>query len=166
VLVERSGSQLKKARRFIKADVAEIHLGGMPAVVAVPRTFMNNAGQAIAPLARYYNVDPEGLLVVHDDIDLPFGKLRAQVGRGPGGHNGVASVIQSLRSKDFWRLKVGVGRPPGRQDPADYVLKRFGAKERPEMDLTVQYAADVAEIFVTDGGEAARRRAGEIGTEA
>lgn len=154
----------KKARRFVRAEVAEVRLHGESAVLALPRSFMNSVGQVVAPLARYYRVEPHRLLVVHDDIDLPFGKLKAQVGRGPGGHNGVASIITSLRTKDFWRLKVGVGRPPGRQDPADYVLRKFASGERPDMDLTVQYAADVVEAFVTEGGEAARQKAGEIGS--
>lgn len=140
-----------------------MRLDAEPVVLALPRTFMNQAGQAVAPLARYYKVAPDHLLVVHDDIDLPFGKLRAHPGRGAGGHNGVASLIRSLGTNDFWRLKIGVGRPPGRMDPADYVLRRFAAKERPEIDLTVQYAADVIEVFAADGGEAARQRAGELG---
>jgi PTH1 family peptidyl-tRNA hydrolase len=163
VLAERTNAKLKRARRFIRAEVAEVRLGDERAVLAQSRTFMNNVGQAVAPLSDYYDVEPDRLLVVHDDIDLPFGKLRAQVGRGPGGHNGVSSIVQSIGSREFWRLKIGVGRPPGRQDPADYVLKRFAARERPEVDLTVQYAADVVEVFVADGGDAARQRAGEIG---
>ncbi len=125
---------------------------------------MNHAGQAVAPLARYYRVDLDRLLVVHDDIDLPFAKLRVQEAGGAGGHNGVTSVANSLGSKVFWRLKVGVGRPPGRQDPADFVLRTFAKRERAEVDLLVQYAADVAELFATDGGPAARQRAGEVGS--
>jgi PTH1 family peptidyl-tRNA hydrolase len=130
----------------------------------MPRTFMNTAGQAVAPLARYYDVAPDGILLVHDDIDLPFAKLRVQMGRGPGGHNGVDSVIRSLGTRDCWRLKIGVGRPPGRMDPADYVLRRFSKKERPEIDLTVQLGADLVEVFAAEGGEAARQRAGEVST--
>ncbi len=166
ILAARTGVTLKRARRFIRADVGEVRLGDASVVLALPGTFMNSAGQVVAPLARYYHVDPERLFVVHDDIDLPFGKLRSQGGRGSGGHNGVASVVRSMGTREFWRLKIGVGRPPGRQDPADYVLKRFSKKERPEMDLVVQYAADVVEAFVTEGGEAARQRAGEMGTRA
>jgi PTH1 family peptidyl-tRNA hydrolase len=164
-LADRLGLTLSKAKRFIRADVAETRIGGRAAVIAEPRTFMNNAGQAVAPLARYYKVGIDDLLVIHDDIDLPFGKMRAQVGRGPGGHNGVSSVARSLGSRDFWRLKLGVGRPPGRQDPADFVLRRFKTKERADVDLMVQYAADLVEVFVTEGGPAARQRAGEVGRE-
>lgn len=131
-------------------------------MLAVPRTFMNESGQAVAPLVRYFKTPPDQLLVIHDDIDLPFAKLRVQQGRSAGGNNGVRSIIGSLRTQDFWRLKCGVGRPPGRQDPADFVLRPFAAQERPEVDLMVQLAADVVEIFVTAGGDAARQRAGEL----
>ena len=162
VLVERAGATLKGAPRSIRAEAAEVRYGESAAVLARPRTFMNDAGQAVAPLVRYYRVSPDRLFVIHDDIDLPFAKLRVQVGRGPGGHNGVGSVADSLGTRDFWRLKIGVGRPPGRQDPADYVLRRFAAKQRPDIDLALQYAADVVEIFVTDGAEPARQKAGEL----
>ena len=128
----------------------------------MPRVFMNESGRAVVPLVRYYRVPGERLLVVHDDIDLPFGKLRAQRGGGHGGHNGVRSVARMLGDADFWRLKVGVGRPPGRMNPADYVLKRFTAAEQPEIDVTVQYAADLIEQFITDSGEVIRERAGQL----
>ncbi len=131
-------------------------------MLALPRTFMNESGQAVAPLVRYFSTPQERFLVIHDDIDLPFAKMRVQEGRGPGGNNGVKSIIQSVGSQDFWRLKCGVGRPPGRQDPADFVLRPFRKEEREEIDLVVQYAADVVETFVTEGGEAARERAGEL----
>jgi PTH1 family peptidyl-tRNA hydrolase len=159
----RVDAAFKKARRFIRAEAAEIRLGERPVVLALPRTFMNHSGQSVAPLAKYYAVDPESLLLVHDDIDLGFAKLRVQFGRGPGGHNGVTSVVQSIGTREFWRLKIGVGRPPGRQDPADYVLRRFSKKEREEIDLTVQLGADIVEMFAVDGPEAARQRAGEMG---
>lgn len=127
---------------------------------------MNESGQAVAPLARYFSTMPERLLVVHDDIDLPFAKLRVQEGRSAGGNNGIKSTIGSLGTQDFWRLKCGVGRPPGRQNPADFVLKPFSRKEREEIDLVVQLAADVVETFVTDGGDAARQQAGELNRQA
>jgi len=154
-------ASFKKARRPIRADVAELHVGASRAVLAVPRTFMNESGQAVAPLARYYRVLPEDLLIIHDDIDLPFAKLRAQLGRGAGGNNGVSSVIRSLRTQEFWRLKIGVGRPPGRVDPADFVLERFTTVERSDMDVTVARAADVVGAFIAGGGDVARQRAGE-----
>ena len=152
-LCRRYDVGLKRARRPIRADVAELHVDAQRVGVAVPRTYMNESGQAVAPLMRYYRVLPEDLLVVHDDIDLPFAKLRIQLGRGAGGNNGVASVIRSLRTPEFWRLKIGVGRPPGRVDPADFVLNRFTTVERSEMDLTVTLASEVVETFILEGGE-------------
>ena len=161
-LADRLGASFKKAPRFMRADVAEVHLERERVVFAVPRTFMNESGQAVAPLVRYYKTPADRLLVVHDDIDLPFAKLRVQEDRGPGGNNGVRSIIRSLGSQEFWRLKLGVGRPPGRQDPADFVLRPFTSHERPEIDVTIQLAADLIETFVADGGDAARQRAGEL----
>ncbi len=161
LLAERHGGAFKKARRFIRAQVAEVRIGDVPAVLALPLTFMNESGQAVAPLMRYYRTPRDGLLVIHDDIDLPFAKLRVSHDSGPGGNNGVKSIIRSLGAADFWRLKVGVGRPPGRMEPAAFVLKRFAAKERPEIDVSVQLAADVAETFAARGGEDARQHAGE-----
>jgi len=163
-LAERHGISFKRARRFIRAEVAEAHLAGGKVVLAMPHTFMNESGQAVAPLARYYGVDPARLLVVHDDIDLDLGILRVQLGRGPGGHNGVESIIRSLGTRDFWRLRCGVGRPPSLIDPADFVLRPFSAAEREVADAMVAQAADLVETFVEGGGEAARQRAGERNT--
>jgi PTH1 family peptidyl-tRNA hydrolase len=113
-------------------------------------------------MLRWYGIEPTGLLVAHDDIDLGFGLLRVQFGRGSGGNNGVRSTIGSLGTRDFWRLRIGVGRPPGRMDPADFVLRPFTRAERPEMDVVVELAADVAEVFLAAGGDAARRVAGDL----
>ncbi len=157
-----NGLVLKRARSTIAADVAEANLAGRRAVLAVPRTFMNESGQAVAPLCRYYGIDPDRTLVIHDDIDVPFGKLKVQWARGHGGNNGVRSVISSLKTEEFWRLKIGVGRPPGHMDPADYVLSRFSKSEHEAIDVAVYRAADVAASFITDGGERARQLAGEL----
>ncbi len=158
----RFGGSFKKAPRFISAEVADLHISGTRVVLALPRTFMNESGQAVAPLVRYFSPPPDRLLIVHDDIDLPFAKLRVQEGRSAGGNNGVRSIIRSLGTQDFWRLKCGVGRPPGRQDPADFVLRPFTKKEREDIDVTVQLAADVVETFIAEGGDAARQMAGEL----
>ena len=123
---------------------------------------MNESGQAVAPLCRYYGIESDRILVIHDDIDVPFGKLKVQWGRGHGGNNGVRSVIGSLKTEDFWRLKIGVGRPPSHMDPADYVLGRFRSNESEAVDVAVYRAADVAAMFITDGGERARQFAGEL----
>jgi PTH1 family peptidyl-tRNA hydrolase len=123
---------------------------------------MNHAGQAVAPLVRYFGIIPDRLLVVHDDIDVPFAKLKVQWSRGHGGNNGVRSTIGSLKSNDFWRLKIGVGRPPGRMDPADFVLGRFSRSERDDAETAVYRAADVIERFIRYGGDDARQYAGEL----
>ncbi len=162
LLAARHDAAFKKARRFISADVAEITTTAGKIVAARPTTFMNESGNAVAPLARYYKADGDAILVVHDDIDLPFAKLRVQKGGGAGGNNGVRSVAKSLKTQEFWRLKCGVGRPPGRMDPANFVLRPFAASEREEIDLAVQYAVDLIELYVAEGGDAARQRAGEV----
>jgi len=154
--------KFKRARLGIRADVATTRFGEVRAVLALPRTFMNECGQSIAPLVRYERVDGERLLLVHDDIDLPFAKLKVQFGGGEGGHNGVRSTVRSLGTNEFWRLKIGVGRPPGRVDPADYVLNRFAKVERASVDDAVIRSLRVIEVFVVDGGDAARQTAGEL----
>lgn len=153
---------MKAARQGIRADIAETNLGGNRAFVAVPRTFMNESGQAVAPLVRYYGIDESRMLVVHDDIDVPFGKLKVAEGGGHGGNNGVRSIIGSMGSSGFWRLKVGVGRPPRHMEPADFVLGRFKGSEREGMDTAVYRAADVITKFIESDGDTARQYAGEL----
>jgi peptidyl-tRNA hydrolase, PTH1 family len=113
----------------------------------VPNRFMNESGGPVKSTLDYYGLESDELLVIHDDIDLPFGRLRVQVGGGSGGHNGVRSVEKALGTSAFGRLKVGVGRPPGSMDPADYVLRPFTKKERTEVDSMVEDAADVVELW-------------------
>ncbi len=136
-------------------------MGERTATLALPTTYMNESGGPVAGLVDYYGIELDQLVVIHDDIDLPFGRLRFQFDRGPGGHNGVASVAKSLGSREFWRLKIGVGRPPGRMDPADFVLRRFTKKEQSDVESLVVEAADVLVAFATDGDEAARQYAGD-----
>ena len=154
--------RFKRARLGIRADVASLRIGEARTVLALPRTFMNECGQSIAPLVRYEHVDGDRLLVVHDDIDLPFAKLKVQFGGGAGGHNGIRSIVNSLGTNEFWRLKIGVGRPPDRIDPADYVLNRFAKVERASVDDAVIRSIRVVEVFAIDGGDAARQAAGEL----
>ncbi len=146
----------------MRAEVAEILLEERRGLLSTPHTFMNESGQAVAPLVRYFGIKLENLLIVHDDIDVPFGKLKVQWAGGHGGNNGVRSIVGSLKTGDFWRLKLGVGRPHGRIDPADYVLARFGAKERGDIDVTIARAADVIGRFIGSGGDDARQFGGEL----
>lgn len=137
-------------------------IGEHRAILVLPLTFMNESGQAVSPIVRYYGIEADNLLVIHDDIDLPFAKLKIQWAGGHGGNNGVRSTAKSMKTPDFWRLKIGVGRPPGRMDPADYVLSRFRAGESEEMAVSVHRAGDVIEDFISFGGAYARQSAGEL----
>jgi PTH1 family peptidyl-tRNA hydrolase len=128
-------------------------------IVAVPMSFMNEVGGPVSALLKYFKASPSELLVIHDDIDLGFGRLRFQVGGGSGGHNGLRSTEKSLGTPDFARLKIGVGRPPGKLDPAVYVLRRFTKAERVEMDIVVEDGAEVALRWLEDA-VAARDLAG------
>ena len=154
-------ASFKRAPKRILAEIAELHYFDARLVLALPMTFMNESGGPVSGLAKYFSVDAGRLVLVHDDIDLPFGKLRFQGGRGAGGHNGVASVVRSLGSQEIWRLKLGVGRPPGRMDPADFVLRRFTKDERDDVDLMVSAGVGVLRTFVEHGSEAAQQEAGD-----
>jgi PTH1 family peptidyl-tRNA hydrolase len=145
-------------RHKANADVLEGRLADRRVVLAVPRTYMNVSGGPVAGLLRYYSVPPADLVVVHDDLDLGFGVVRLKQGGGEGGHNGLRSISASIGTKDYLRVRIGIGRPPGRQDPADFVLKRFSGAERKELDFAVDLAADAAEALLRDGLEPAQNR--------
>lgn len=154
LLASRIGAKFGRHRRAV-ADVAEGRLGvGADAprlVLAKPLTYMNLSGGPAAALAQFYKVPPAQVIAVHDELDIDFGQLRAKVGGGEGGHNGLRSMSKSLSTKDYLRVRFGIGRPPGRQDPADYVLSDFSAAERKELDFLVDRAADMTEALVTRG---------------
>jgi peptidyl-tRNA hydrolase, PTH1 family len=132
--------------------------GRVPVLLAAPETYMNVSGQAVADLARRRRVRPDSLLLVHDDLDLPLGRLRLRPGNGAGGHNGVRSVIEYLGTRAFPRLRVGIGRPPEGVEPETFVLERFTADERTVIEDTVERAANAALAVVSDGLEAAMNR--------
>lgn len=154
------GEKLGRGPSRVRCSTAESIVGGTKVVLAVPLTYMNESGGPVRSLADYFGVTGENLLVIHDDIDLPFGRLRLQLDGGTGGHNGLRSIETALGTREFVRLKFGVGRPPGRMDPADFVLRRFAKAERVEVDLMISDAADVAASWITDP-ETATRQAGE-----
>jgi len=153
---------LRLARHKARADVAEGRLppiGGRPGprvVLATPNSYMNESGGPVSALARFYRVPPSRILVVHDELDIPFADLRLKLGGGEGGHNGLRSVSQSLATKDYCRLRVGIGRPPGRTDPADFVLRDFSGSERKELALLLAEAADAVRDVATSGWERAQ----------
>ena len=149
-LAERHGARLRRSPRRSGCRTARIIVDGEPALPALPRASMNVCGPAVRRTLDYFHVDTSDLLVVHDDIDLPFGRLRLRRGRGHGGHNGVRSVIGALATRGFWRLKLGLGRPPAGMDPAAFVLARFSPEERREVDSMVGDAVAVVEAFIGD----------------
>ncbi len=157
LLAARAGGG-RFAKHKSNADVLEGRLAGRRAVLAVPRTYMNVSGGPVAGLLRYYGVAPADLVVVHDDLDLGFGVVRLKQGGGEGGHNGLRSISASIGTKDYLRVRFGIGRPPGRQDPADFVLKRFSGAERKELEFAVDLAADAAEALLRDGLEPTQNR--------
>jgi PTH1 family peptidyl-tRNA hydrolase len=153
-LLERHGASLSRAPSRLRSMLATVGTGEGRALIVVPTTFMNDSGQAVRSSLDYHKVPPASMIVVHDDIDLAFGRFRLQVGGGSGGHNGIRSLERSLGTKEFNRLKFGVGRPPGTMDPADFVLRRFSAAERPEVDVMVEEAADVIELWLSEPARA------------
>ncbi len=129
---------------------------GEQVIMAVSDSYMNTSGGPTTKLLNYFKVDPENLIVIHDELDLPFGTLRLKRGGGEGGHNGLKSISQSLGNKNYVRLRFGVGRPPGRQDPADFVLSPFSTTERKDLAVLIELAADAAEDVLTQGLEKAQ----------
>ncbi|MEV6370011.1 aminoacyl-tRNA hydrolase [Micromonospora musae] len=154
LLAQRVGAKFGRHRRAV-AEVAEGRLGfGGPRLVLVkPLTYMNLSGGPVAALAQFYKVPPGQVVAVHDELDIGYGQLRVKCGGGEGGHNGLRSMTKSLGTKEYVRVRFGIGRPPGRQDPADYVLSDFSAVERKELEFLVDRAADVVESVVTRGVE-------------
>jgi peptidyl-tRNA hydrolase, PTH1 family len=153
-LLEQNQEKWHRAPSRVRCQTAQLGVGQAQVLIAAPLTFMNESGGAVRALLDYYSTPPENLLVVHDDIDLAFGRLRMQVGGGNGGHNGVRSIESALGGADFTRLKMGVGRPPGSMDPADFVLRRFTKAEHPEAALMVADAVDVIEQWFDDPASA------------
>ncbi|MGW4467655.1 aminoacyl-tRNA hydrolase [Micromonospora sp. NPDC004704] len=154
LIASRIGAKFGRHKRAV-ADVAEGRLGfdGPKLVLAKPLTYMNLSGGPVVALAQFYKVPAVQVIAVHDELDIPYGQLRVKVGGGEGGHNGLRSMSKSLATKDYVRVRVGVGRPPGRQDPADYVLSDFSPVERKELDFLVDRAADVVESVILRGVE-------------
>lgn len=132
--------------------------GGDKLVLAKPNSYMNVSGAPVGALARFYSVPPERIVLVHDELDIPFDTIKLKVGGGHGGHNGIRDVARVLTTPDFPRVRVGIGRPPGRQDPADWVLAPFGAAERPNLPILVADAADAVEQLIAEGLVAAQQK--------
>ncbi|MCW2553120.1 MAG: Peptidyl-tRNA hydrolase [Mycobacterium sp.] len=155
ILADRIGSGFKVHKRS-GAEVATGRLGGRSIVLAKPRVYMNESGRQVGPLANFYSVDPADVIAIHDELDIDFGRIRLKLGGGEGGHNGLRSVASALGTKDFQRVRIGIGRPPGRKDPATYVLENFSAAERQEVGTICEQAADATELLIQLGLETAQ----------
>ncbi len=197
VLIDRHQGRLK-SEKGLHSLAAEIRVGGRRVLVAVPQTFMNESGRAVAPLVRRAGIDQAGghggddhsgesdegesdgseddprvrpppsgiasrLIVVHDELDLPSGRVKVKSGGGSAGNNGLKSIDSYLHDNQYLRVRVGIGKPPGRQSGADYVLKRPGATEKAVLATAVEEAADAVEAIVTQGVEAAMNRVNSAG---
>ena len=156
-LASRLGATFKVHKAGATVAEARIRPGGDRVALAVPSTYMNVSGRPVAGLLKFYSLDASRLIVIHDELDLPYDTVRLKTGGGPGGHNGVRDII-NVAGPDFIRVRVGVGRPPGRQDPADFVLSPFSKAERETLPNLISDAADAAELVITDGLLAAQQR--------
>ena len=151
-----AGFRTHKAR----AQVLEgrLGIGGPRVVLAKPMSYMNVSGGPVAALANFYGIGPDHVVAVHDEIDIPFNTVKLKTGGGEGGHNGLRDISRALATKDYLRVRVGVGRPPGRMETADYVLRDFAAAERKELPFLLDEAADAVDMLVRDGLSAAQQK--------
>lgn len=157
LLATRVGATLKAGRD--RAKVAEVRFGDHRAVLAFPMTFMNLSGEAVSALVRRYGIErPDQILVVHDELDLPPGALRVKAGGGLAGHNGLRSITQHVKSQDFLRVRIGVGKPPTKEDGVGHVLSKIPKPERELLDVIVERAADAVEMVIGEGLDAAMRQ--------
>jgi PTH1 family peptidyl-tRNA hydrolase len=156
-LADRAGGGRFRSHKS-GADVLEGRLAERRVVLAKPRSFMNLSGGPVTALTRFFKIPPDAVVVVHDELDIPFDAVRLKLGGGDNGHNGLRSITRSLGTKDYYRIRVGIGRPPGRMDPADFVLRDFSATERKELAFVIDKAADATEALLTQGLEAAQNR--------
>jgi PTH1 family peptidyl-tRNA hydrolase len=153
-LAERWGTRL--TRHAFSSLIGDAQWRGEKVLLVQPQTYMNRSGEAVAKVRNFYHLDLRDLIVIHDDLDLAFGRLRIKRGGGgAGGNRGVVSVIEALGSKDFIRVKIGIGRPPGRQNPADFVLQPFTPQEEASIFLAVDRAVEAVEVLLADGVEKA-----------
>lgn len=156
ILAARLGARLKRSR--LPALVVDVRDGDARMVLARPTTYMNESGRAVARLCSYFKIPLDRLVVVYDEIDLEFGRLRVREGGGTAGHQGLNSIVSALGSPDFARVRIGVGRPPGRKDPAAYVLEPFSSRERETVEVLLEEAADAVLAIVREGVAAAQNR--------
>jgi PTH1 family peptidyl-tRNA hydrolase len=156
-LAHEAGERFRKVR-FLPGEAAEIRIGDERVLVVRSTRFMNESGPSYASLARKHRIEPSRIIAVHDELDIPADTVRVKLGGGNSGHNGLRSLDQALRSPDYLRVRVGIGRPPGRQDPADFVLQPMGKREEENLSLLVRHAAEAVRALITDGLERTQDR--------
>jgi PTH1 family peptidyl-tRNA hydrolase len=156
-LARSGGVRLKKAR-FLPAEFAELREGDERVLLVTSTRYMNESGHSYAGLAKKHDVPPERIIAVHDELEIPPGELHVKLGGGSGGHNGLKSLTQALRTPEYHRVRVGIGRPPGRKDPADYVLDPIGKRLEPDIAIWVDRAAEAVRSLIRDGLPATQDR--------
>jgi len=156
-LAGEAGERFRKVR-FLPVETAEIRVGDDRVVLARSTRYMNESGPGYASLAKKLGAEEDHVIAVHDELDIPAGTIRTKQGGGNGGHNGLRSLDRALRTVDYLRVRVGIGRPPGRQDPADFVLQPVGARDQADLAVLVSHAADAVRALITDGLERTQDR--------
>ena len=156
-LARSDGERLRKAR-FVPAEVAEIHVDGQQVLLVASTRYMNESGPSYAGIARKHDVDPEHVIAVHDELEIPSGQLHVKLGGGTAGHNGLRSMVAALHTPEFLRVRVGIGRPPGRQDAADFVLEQVPKRADADAAILVDRAADAVRSLIRDGLAATQER--------
>jgi len=157
-LADRIGATFTQHKANARVAEGWVRPGAAKLVLAKPNSYMNVSGGPVSSLAKFFKIDPDRIIVVHDELDIPFDSIRLKRGGGHGGHNGVRDVAKALGTPEFTRVRVGIGRPPGRQDPADWVLDPFGQAERKTLPILLSDAADAVELIVEQGLVAAQQR--------
>jgi PTH1 family peptidyl-tRNA hydrolase len=157
-LAARTGGGFKSHKSRAQVLEGRLGIGGPRVVLAKPVSYMNVSGGPVSALARFYDIDPGHVIAVHDEIDIPFNTVKLKSGGGEGGHNGLRDISKALATKDYLRVRVGVGRPPGRMDTADYVLRDFSGAEKKELPFLIDAGADAVEALVRDGLLAAQQK--------
>jgi peptidyl-tRNA hydrolase, PTH1 family len=156
LLARRHGGKLHGSKGRARTD--EVRIGDRRVALAIPLTYMNDSGEAVAGVARRLGVEPESIVIVHDELDLAPAVLRLKVGGGLAGHNGLRSIKQHLHTDEFMRVRIGVGKPPSKERGADHVLSRVSKRDREQMDVTIEEAADAVELIAIDGIDVAMNR--------
>ncbi|MFB0835248.1 aminoacyl-tRNA hydrolase [Arthrobacter halodurans] len=157
-LAGRVGGTFKVHKARAQVLEGRLGVGGPRVVLAKPSTYMNVTGGPVSALSKFFSIAPDHVVAVHDEIDIPFGTIKLKIGGGEGGHNGLRDISKALATKDYHRVRVGVGRPPGRMDTADFVLRDFATTEKKELPFLVGDAADAVELLVREGLQAAQQR--------